>query len=507
MPSSPRRETQALGEPFTLEHFRGWARRLVLDSGVPWELEEFQEAFVEDVFSGVKECWLVVPEGNGKTTLIAGLGLYGLRFSSDALIPVAASSRDQARIMYRQAKGFLRRSRLDDPGFSFEAFDGYRRIDLRGPGKTKRGEVLGSIEIHAADAGTGDGIIPAPYAFLDELHRHRSLDLYETWRGKLDKRGAQIVTISTAGEAGGHFEEMRERVRQETPVVGVRRGFRRCVSGEVVLHEYALEEGGDPSDMEAVKACNPLPSITVESLGSKRASPTMTPQHWSRFVCNVATRSVLSAVTQTEWDAAESAEVIPEGVPVWAGLDVAWKWDTTALVPLWWRDDRFRLLGPASILEPPRDGHSLDPRRVEAALVAAHGRNPLHTVVMDTSRAEQLADWISSELGATVIDRPQSVKYAVEDYERFMEALRNGWLWHTGDRGLRRHVFNAVARLLPGGDARFDRPSTSRQGGDQDRRVIDALSAAAMVHSWAAAGADSVYEQRDEGLLVFQLGR
>jgi hypothetical protein len=125
------------------------------------------------------------------------LALYGLRFASDALIPVAASSRDQARIMYRQAKGFLRRSSLNDPGFEFEAFDGYRRIDVRGPGRTKRGEVLGSIEIHAADAGTGDGIIPFPYAFLDELHRHRSLDLYETWRGKLDKRDAQIVTIST----------------------------------------------------------------------------------------------------------------------------------------------------------------------------------------------------------------------------------------------------------------------------------------------------------------------
>ena len=80
--------------------------------------------------------FISIPAGNGKTTLIAGLALYGLRFGGDALIPVAASSRDQARIMYRQAKGFVRRSRLDDDGFEFQAFDGYRRIDLRGPGRT-----------------------------------------------------------------------------------------------------------------------------------------------------------------------------------------------------------------------------------------------------------------------------------------------------------------------------------------------------------------------------------
>ena len=39
------------------------------------------------------------PEGNGKTTLMAALGLYGLRFAEGAQIPIAASTRDQIRIM------------------------------------------------------------------------------------------------------------------------------------------------------------------------------------------------------------------------------------------------------------------------------------------------------------------------------------------------------------------------------------------------------------------------
>jgi Phage Terminase len=491
---TPRRFAKHTGaEPFTSEHFGCWSRRLILDNGEPWELEDFQSAFVEDVFVGTQECWLIVPEGNGKTTLIAGLALYGLRFAPDALIPVAASSRDQARIMYRQAKGFLRRSQLDDPGFKFEAFDGYRRVDLRGPGRTKRGEILGSIEIHAADAGTGDGIIPFPYAFLDELHRHKSLDLYETWRGKLGKRGAQLVTISTAGEPGGAFEVTREKVRQETPPVVRVPGFTHCRSVEVVLHEYALEEGGDPEDIVAVKRCNPLPSITEVSLASKRGSPTMSLPHWARFVCNVPMRDGSAAITEREWFDAATAEVAPTGSEWWVGLDVGWRWDTTAFVPLCWVSDELRLLGPASIIEPPRDGSSTHPNTIKRAFEALQMRMAVSTVVMDMNRAEDLAAWFSDELGLTVVDRAQTPVPQAQDYERFMEALRQGWLRHSGDAGLRGHALNAVTKLLPGGGAKFGRASETRMGGNQDMRVIDALVAAAMVHSVRCEPAEPVY--------------
>jgi hypothetical protein len=49
-----------------------------------------------------------------------------------------------------------------------------------------------------------------------------------------------------------------------------------------------------------------------------------------------------------------------------------------------------------------------------------------------------------------------------------------------------RHALNAIARPLPQGDSRFDRPSQTRMSSEQDRRVIDALTAAAMVHSLAS---------------------
>ncbi len=105
---------------------------------------------------------------------------------------------------------------------------------------------------------------------------------------------------------------------------------------------------------------------------------------------------------------------------------------------------------------------------------------------MDMRAAEDLAAWIEDELGAQVVDRGQGNAMQVEDYRRFMEGLRHSWIWHAGDEGLTQHALNATARLLPQGDTRFDRPSTSRHG-RQKTRSIDALVAAAMVHSVAVA--------------------
>jgi len=103
---------------------------------------------------------------------------------------------------------------------------------------------------------------------------------------------------------------------------------------------------------------------------------------------------------------------------------------------------------------------------------------------MDTNKAEEIAAWLSDQ-GLTVVDRAQTSKPQSEDYQRFMEALRGGSLKHSGDLGLKRHALNAVTKLLPDGGARFARTSETRQGGNQESRVIDALVAGAMVHSYA----------------------
>jgi hypothetical protein len=482
-------------EPFTLEHFCQYASLLVYDDGSRREPEPWQLWLAEDLFrrhaGGAAEfkrhLW-IVPEGNGKTTFTGILGLYGADYSESPWIPIGAAAAKQAKIMYQQMAGFVQRT----PGMleRFECLDGIKLIrSLRnaGPG----------IEVFAHDPKTGDGVIPFPYGLLDELHRHPDMRLWNLWGGKLRKRGAQLVGISTGGEPDTEFENMRDEIRRRARVKEYDGAHLRAEGSGEILHEWMVLKDEDCSDMEAVKAANPLSMITVETLAEDFGLISDLGD-WKRLKCNRPTRSHKSAISDKEWDDAQTEERFPAGASIDVGVDIAFKWDTTALVPLW-KAPKFRLLGEAKILVPPRDGSSLHPDVIKQALLDLGADYRIETVVMDMERAADIAHWIEDEMGVTVIDRGQSNKFAVADYNSFMDGLRNKTVKHTGDPGLRAHVLHAIARQLPGGDYRFDRHSSVRQNvRAQDRRVIDALTAAAMVveHSTRGPVKKSVYEER-----------
>jgi phage terminase large subunit-like protein len=435
-------------------------------------------AYIGDVFAGFRECWLIVPEGNGKTTLMAALGLYHLRYQEDASIAIAASSKDQARWLYRQARGFVHRSEYE-AAKGIRPFDGYVNVQNK--------EMNGVMEVFAADERTGDGIIPT-LCILDELHRHKSLGLYLTWVGKLRKRpGAQLLTISTAGEPGGEFEEARERIRAEATERD-RQGrcfLRATKSDRMLLHEYAVPTDADFTDIELVKEANPLSTITVDTLREDFESPTMETGHWRRFKCNLPTRSMFAAITDEEWaGAAVGAPQIPEGAAVDIGVDLGFKWDTTALVPLWVKGQT-RVFQHTRILTPPRDQTALATRLIKEAVAEIHYRNPIQRVVIDPTEARELIEWLEEEIGCDVIEWTNSLPNRAESTKRFMEGLREGWIKHHNEPEFSRQVLNAVARVLPGGDYVFARPVETRNAAQQDRRVIDALVAAAMVNMMA----------------------
>lgn len=474
-----------------VEHFCAYASFMVFDDGQRRRPEPWQVEIARDIFRGFREVWEIVPEGNGKSTFLAQLALYGADFSTSPWIPVGAASAKQARIIYDQAEGFVQRTPELSP--RFQCYGGYLRIkSLANGGK--------GIEVFAAEKKTGDGVIPFPFAICDELHRHADMGLYGLWKGKLRKRGAQILAISTAGEPETPFENTRDEIRRKATKRTRKGAHLRAEGPGLVLHEWMVESDEACSDMAAVKAANPLSTITEASLAEDFASPTLELADWKRLKCNRPTRSQQSAVTDGEWDDAQVDGVdIPAGADIDVGLDVAFKWDTTAAVPVW-KAPKFLLLGVPRILVPPRDGSSLHPDVIKDAMLGLASDYRVGAVVMDMERAADIAAWLEDELGVTVIDRGQSNQFATRDYEAFMGALRNGELKHTGDPGLRAHVLNAVARPLPGGDFRFDRPNASRGSARaQDRRVIDALTAAAMVVEHvrsAVPAARSVYEDR-----------
>lgn len=499
------------GTPYTIDHFEAWAKNLILDTGDKWPIARWQLNIVEDILNGIHEVWVVIPQGNAKTTLMAAVALYHTDYIPSPWVPIGASSREQAEIMFGQCKVFIENT----PGMDerFRVYDGYRKIVLRDttdPTVLKKSAVaLGpcrpatgrGIKVYAADEKTGDGVIPT-LAFVDEGHRHKNLGLYRTWRGKtrkrtisktwegtLEPRKATIVMMSTAGEPGADFEQTRENLRNTaTDRNRVGRAYLRAAGSGHVLHEYAVPSPKEAHDLKIVKEANPLMTISHEDLLDQLNSPSLDyGEDWLRLTCNIPARSSKAAVSEIDWDNAYTDERIPEGEPIYVGADFAWVLDTTAIVPLWMKDIHFRLLGEPKILTPPGNGVMLDSEEVHDAFREIHMRNPIKMVVMDMTKAQETAQWLSDELGCIVLDRTQGNVPAAEDYESFTEGLRQNWMRHTGDVGLRAHVMHAIARKLPSDKYRFDRPAPSRAQAYQDNRVIDALQAAAMVHRTAVA--------------------
>jgi phage terminase large subunit-like protein len=505
----PRRRRSLV--PFTVPHFRVYASRLVYDDGETREPEDWQLDFAAEVFRSlgkqVRENWLIVPEGNGKTTFVAILGLYGADWAMRPWIPVGASSRDQALTLYTQAKGFVD----DTPGMSkrFECMDGYRSIRPLDPETGKRRPGRG-LEIKPWDPSTNDGVIPFPYYICDELHRHPDMSLWRLWKGKCRKRTASGIGISTAGAPGEDFEEARDRVRELCQRVRKSHGGTLYRGQGMSMWEYRLERPELATDPQAVAEVNPLSSNTALQFAEELSSPTLDMGDFKRLKCNIPARSTFAAITDEEWaNMRLELEEIPPGVHVDCGLDLGWKQDTTALVSEWTNPGEFRLLDEAQVEVPPRDGTTLHPDKVKALIIERHERNPIDALVMDMSDGADIAAWAADELGLTVIDRPQGNDLHVIDYKHFMRDIRlraPQWAEVEVKLGggkvrkvrqqllplrrvrhcplLTRHSMNAIGRRLPRGDTRFDRPTSSRgTPSKQDTRVIDGLTAAGMVNT------------------------
>lgn len=421
-------------------------------------------------FSGLPETLILIPKKNGKTTLLAALALYHLTTTDGAACFIAAASRDQATILYDQAKGFIRRSEWLQEEVEVKA--GYRQV------RSKRD--AGLIRVLAADADTADGVIPT-LALVDELHRHKSADLYGVFRdGLLGDRSGQMVTISTAGD---NEDSPLGRLRRSAYALPVKRtgAYRYAASDSFALHEWALEDTDDLDDLNLVLQANPAPWQTKRALRDRKQSPSMQPWQWARFACGVWQSGEHGAIAAKEWQACAGKAQIPDGAEgVHIGVDLGWKWDTTAIVPVW-ADKGKRIVGRAEIVVPPRDGTATEVGRIQEPLEEMAERWPEATVVVDPEAGgEQLAQWIESELGLEVIAHSQKPVPMSLAAQRLSEDISAGRIVHLDDAALNRQILAAAARPV-GEGFRFVKARASKL-------PIDGAIALAMANSVITTG-------------------
>lgn len=414
---------------------------LTVEDGSPLELHDFQRTMLADLFDGARETICLLPKKNGKSTIIGALALFHLCTTPDAECVIAAASRDQASIMLRQVHGFIRRS----PGLQ-------ERVQV------KQREVLhrkhgGRIRVLASDADTADGVIPT-LALVDELHRHKSDELYAIFRDGLGPRNGQMVTISTAGDSPETpLGRLRTAAYARTGMV--KTGMHRYVRGPAVaFHEWALDPEDDPNDLDLVKLANPAPWHTPEELRNRHDSDSMRDWQWARFAAGQWVGGEDAAVSDREWrSAAEEGISIPSGAEPMIGLDIGRRVDCTALVAVWRDDDGPIIIEPLAIIAPPGDGTSTPEEDIWEPIAAAAERWPEATFIADPKLGGDLflerveRDFPSAR--TAVFDQVASALARMAG--QFAEELAAGRLRHPDDQALNAHVLAAASR--PVGEA------------------------------------------------------
>ena len=450
-----------------LDLFGRFCAALKLEDGRSMALEEFQRSMLADYFGGTIETLILIPKKNGKSTLLAALALYHLIVTPDAECVVGAASRDQATILYDQAAGFARRT----PGLSerISIKRGYREI------RSRSGS--GRIRVLAADVDTADGVIPT-LALVDELHRHKSSDLYGVFRDGLGPRHGQMITISTAGDheisALGQMRAAALALPDLYRVPG--HVVASTTDGGYVMHEWALRKDDDLDDMAIVKLANPASWQTIKALSARHDSPSMLAWQWARFACGVWVGAEDWWIAGEDWHKLEVPEELADGDHVTLGFDGSRVGDATALVACRLDDG---LLAPLAVWEAPTGvpRWEVPANEVDAELAAAMERFHVKRAYFDPPLWRSEIDSWAREYGDKVIVRFETSRSKMQGaVERFRTDVATERLHHTGDETLTRHILNVQMREARGGGYWLtkDRPGSPHK--------IDAAIAAVLAY-------------------------
>ena len=473
--------------------FKKRVARFSTVQGKPLKVEDWQLLIVWAMYAGFAEILLLVPKGNGKTTLSAAIGCDHLDRTTEAEVYIGASTREQADKMYREAWRF-------GHGLGLEALPGYKRInkrvdpdDLPDDARARRVPPLGTLAVLASDKlgkGSLEGIAPT-LGLIDEYHAHINSALYDAVQGALHKRGGQMLTISTAGVDEDASLGVLRRNALALPYVKRAGGMTIASDGRFVMFEFACLPDSNLDDLDNIKASNPASFVTKTKLRKLKASPSMTEARWARYHANVWREGEEAWLPAGVWNGLVNGELPAEppiGADVVLGLDFARSYDCAALITLWRPDDERPVAAYADIWQPnPERGEFIPYEVVENAIREKAERYAVRVCGFDQHLFKRSAEILEAE-GLSMLVVPMGPHIWVPLTAELLEAVKTRKLEHTGDPEFARHV-NA-------GELK-DTPNGQRLHGRTKRRV-DALIALGI--AWQALTADGAestsYEDR-----------
>jgi len=401
-------------------------------SGEPLELEPWQRDILDELYlvkedgSFVyREALIGIPRKNGKSTLMSAIALYGLLAMDEhgAEVYVAAASKDQARIVFNQAKEFVEVS----PALQ-KWLKPQRNVIISPSNK-------GVFRVLSSDAPLQHGLNPS-LVVIDELWAHSDPELYYALTtGQLARENPLVASITTAGF---DRESICWQVYEQAAKLE-REGIEAMREARMFCRWYEADPGADIDDEKEWRKANPASWIKTEDLRLER---TRLPEFiFRRLHLNQWTDTEDAWVSPADIDACVGEPLFNPENSCWMGVDIGLKRDASAFVWCQWHGDKLHVHHDIRV---PTEGHPLSASENRARLLElASTMGGLREIPFDPWSFRESAEMLA-EVGLPMVEYDQGNANMAPASERIYELIKEHRLVFDGDETFRAHILAAV---------------------------------------------------------------
>ena len=404
--------------------------------------------------------YVEVPRKNAKSTLSSGVATYLVAADKEpgAEVYSLATTRDQARIVFDDARAMIRNS----PGLQDALGVEVLAHAIAVPRANSTFKALSS------EANTLDGL-NIHGAIVDEFHAHQTRavwDVVNTATGARRQALKWIITTAGFNRAGVCYEQRDYVAKILDGVIEDDRYF-----GII----YTLDEGDDWADERSHRKANPNYGVSVlaEDISTLCRQAQLSAQSQNNFLTkrlNIWVSADTAFYNMQAWDKCRSDAKIEDflGQPCFMGLDLAAKHDLTAKMLLFERDDEWYVFGQYYLPEDEIEqginsnaahysgwtragrmvltpGNITDYEWLERDILADTERFNVEAIVFDPREMTYLHSRLRAAGVSGLIEYPVNVANYSDPMKEMDARMIAGTIHHDGDPVLSWAVSNVVA--------------------------------------------------------------
>ena len=407
--------------------------------GEPFKLDDWQKALIYELYEldknkrrKYRESMIGLPKGNGKSALIAALGLYELLGAgvTSPLVAVAAASYEQANLVFGTMKTMCNESPLlRDMVETYE-----NEIQVKNaPGRAFR---------VAAKAGTADGGRNSCF-IADEIHEWNNINLervyYVLSNNTAKRQDGLVIGITTAGY---DLDSLAGRLYQR----GLLKESGKSDDPEFYFKWIGAKDTDDPSDKELWAKVNPAVQNDwwpIENLNRRYKS---LPIHeFQRYHLNQWTRTEEESwITSEQWIACQDEELeLEKGFDTFVGIDMALRHDSVGIV--YGQKDENEVINVKSQIWLPNDEKYMDYQEIEAFVVELMKKYNVKEVAYDPAFFERSAQ-VLLDRGVPMVNFPQTHSRMIPACGNAYDLIANTKIRHDGNPTFTDQVLSAAQR-------------------------------------------------------------